>query len=366
MTNQEEISEKLNRIRSFMRKKDFSGVLLGTQHNFSWITCGGDNQIIHGNELGFVNMLVTAEKLYMITNNIEMPRVVEEETDGLPLDTVEFLWTEGDAGSEVKKVVGDGKVATDFNFSGATNEAENLSLLRVPLSRQELKRYRELANMCAEAMEGTMHTLKPGMTEYEIQGLIGGKLMAKGIYPVVLLVGTDERIFNFRHPMPTEKKLDKYCMVVICAQRWGLILSMTRLVHFGKIPAEIASKYEALHQVDMAYITASTPGNALKDVFTAGADEYKKQGYEGEQFKHYQGGTGGYLTREQGLDPGNGYVIGEGDVLAHNPTITGTKIEDSILVKSGSFDVITLTETWPARDISYNGVTVKRPEILVR
>jgi len=166
--------------------------------------------------------------------------------------------------------------------------------------------------------------------------------------------------------MPTEKKLDKYCMVVICAQRWGLVLSMTRLVHFGKIPAEISTRYDALHRVDMAYITASRPGAAIKDVFVAGAEEYEKHGFKGEELKHYQGGTGGYLTREQGLHPQSEYVIQEGEVIAHNPTITGTKIEDSILVKDDGFEVLTLSDSWPCREISYEGVTLKRPEILVR
>ncbi len=40
-------------------------------------------------------------------------------------------------------------------------------------------------------MDETMEAVEPGLTEYEIQGIIGGKLMAGGIYPVVLLVGTD-------------------------------------------------------------------------------------------------------------------------------------------------------------------------------
>jgi antitoxin VapB len=164
--------------------------------------------------------------------------------------------------------------------------------------------------------------------------------------------------------MPTEKRLEKYCMVVICAQRWGLILSMTRLIHFGSIPDEISSRYEALGQVDMAYITASRPGNGMGDVWKAGTGEYAKQGFEGEELKHYQGGTGGYLTREQGLHPKNAYVIQSGDIIAHNPTITGTKIEDSILVKDDGFEVLTLSDAWPSKEITYGGVTLTRPQIL--
>ncbi len=366
MTKQDELSGKLKRIRGFMQQNGYGGVLFGTQHNFSWLTGGGDNQIIHGNEMGFVNILVTAEEVSVITNNIEMPRVLAEETEGLELDKRELIWTAGGLEKAVHEIVGTDRLAADFAFSDGALEAERLSLLRIPLSQNEIARYRKLASLCSTAVEETMHEVEPGMNEFEIQGIIGGKLMAKGIYPVVLLVGTDERIFKFRHPMPTEKRLERYCMVVICAQRWGLILNMTRLVHFGEVPGEVASRYDALHQVDMAYIAASLPGNTLKDVFVAGKNEYAKQGFEGEELKHFQGGTCGYLTREQGLHPENGYVIQEGEIIAHNPTITGTKIEDSILVKDDGFEVLTLADSWPSREIPYGGVTLKRPEILVR
>ena len=366
MTGFEELEMKLGRMRGYMDEKGFNAVLLGTQHNFSWITGGGDNQIIHGNETGFVHVLVTGDKVYLITNNIEMPRVMAEEAAGLGFHPVEYLWTGGDVGKEVQKIVGKGKVAADHGFPGAVNAAQELSLLRVPLTEGETSRYRWLAEHCTVAMEQTMHVVEPEMDELEIQGLISGKLMARGIYPVVLLVGTDERIFNFRHPMPTEKKLEKYCMVVICAQRWGLVLNMTRLVHFGSIPHETASRYEALLQVDMAYIASSRPGNSMNDVWKAGSREYEKQGFKGEELKHYQGGTCGYLTREQGLHPAGAYVIQDGDIIAHNPTIAGTKIEDSILVTGNGFEVLTLSESWPSTEISYGSVTLRRPEILER
>jgi antitoxin VapB len=366
MKKKEELALKLTKLREFMKNNEYRGVLFGTQHNFSWLTGGGDNQIIHGSEIGFVNILVTPDDALLITNNIEMPRVVEEETEGLDFTKDKYPWTGSAVTESVRKVLGKGRLAADFPFADSINEAERLNLFRVPLTENEVYRYKTLAGMCRESMDETMHSVEPGMTEYEIQGTIGGKLMARGIYPVVLLVGTDERIFNFRHPMPTEKKLDKYCMVVICAQRWGLILSMTRLVHFGKLPEETLSRYEALQKVDMAYITSTKKGSSLKEVFEAGRKAYAEVGFRGEEEKHFQGGTCGYLAREQGLDPRNGYKIRDGEIFAHNPTITGTKIEDSIMVSGENFEVLTMSDNWPSKDVEYRGITLQRPEILIR
>jgi len=366
MTIEKELEIKLKKVRIFMDENGYGGVLFGAQPNFSWLTCGGDNQIIHGAEIGFVNILVTGDGLYIITNNIEMPRVLAEEVRVKRFKNLEYVWTENGLKKMVDELSGGRRIASDYSFPGAVNEGSSLGLLRVPLTEAEVERYRKLSRICADAMDETMSEIKPGMSEFEIQGVIGGKLLSKGVYPVVLLVGADERIFHFRHPMPTEKKLKRYCMVVICARRWGLILNMTRLVHFGVPPDEIKSRYQSLHRVDMAYITATKPGNTMNDVFLAGKKAYADEGFPGEEFKHFQGGTCGYLTREVGLSPGGRYVIQDGEIFAHNPTITGTKIEDSILVRGKKFEVLTLSDKWPSVEVEYGGVILRRPEILVR
>lgn len=101
-----EISIKLKRIRNFMKKNNYAGVLFLTQHNFSWITGGGDNSIIHGLEEGFVNALITKDKGFIVTNNIEMPRVVKEECEGLGLEALEYNWTEDNRQELIRDIIG--------------------------------------------------------------------------------------------------------------------------------------------------------------------------------------------------------------------------------------------------------------------
>ena len=258
MTTTQELESKLNRVRMFMDQQKHAAVYCKAQHNFSWFTCGGSDQIIHGYPEGFPGILVTFDDVFVVV----------------------------------------------------------------------------------------------------------AELLSRGVFPLVLLVGTDHRIFRFRHPKPTEKKLERYCVIVVCAERWGLILSMTRLFHFGKPPAEIAAKYDALLQVDLAYIRATREGNTLSQVFEAGRRMYREVGFSGEERMHYQGGTCGYLIREQDLEKDNRYVIQQGEIFAHNPTITGVSVEDSILLEKEGYRVLTLSESWPAREVEYGGTSVLRPEIL--
>ena len=56
------------------------------------------------------------------------------------------------------------------------------------------------------------------------------------IDPITLMSAADERVFRFRHPIPTEKQIDRYLMVSVNARKWGLIVSLTRFVHFGECP----------------------------------------------------------------------------------------------------------------------------------
>jgi antitoxin VapB len=59
------------------------------------------------------------------------------------------------------------------------------------------------------------------MSEVQISGLIAAQALDQGITPIMLLVGVDERIYRYRHPIPTQKQLERYAMLAICGRRWG-------------------------------------------------------------------------------------------------------------------------------------------------
>ena len=53
------------------------------------------------------------------------------------------------------------------------------------------------------------------------------------------MVGSDERLERYRHPLPTDHKIDNTVMMVICAKGYGLIANLTRIVHFGHMPVDL-------------------------------------------------------------------------------------------------------------------------------
>jgi antitoxin VapB len=155
-------------------------------------------------------------------------------------------------------------------------------------------------------------------------------------------------------------------MLVLCARDQGLIANITRLVHFGKLPEELKKKHQACLQVECALWNASLPGVEIRKPFQAGVREYARQGYRDEWEKHHQGGPCSYEARDYFAGPTERRKIQKNQGIAWNPSITGTKSEDTILVTDMGVELLTPTPNWPMLKVEYCGKTYLRPNILER
>jgi antitoxin VapB len=55
-----------------------------------------------------------------------------------------------------------------------------------------------------------------------------------------------------------------------------------------------------------------------------------------------------------------------GQAFAWNPSITGTKSEDTILIGRDQNEIITEMSDWPAIDVQVGDQTIRRPAIFER
>ena len=304
---------------------------------------------------------------WIVTNNIEAPRQADEEIGDLPIEVHQEMWHDEDREGMAKAVLGDARVASDGAWpAGSANEAKALARLRWQLLEPEIERYRWVGKETAVCLRETAQEIEPGMTEHEIAGLLGGKLLARGITPAVLLIATDERCYRYRHPIPTEKKLERHAMLVIGARRWGLGVSATRMVHFGEPDAELRRRHEAVCKVDACLIRETQVGAAVKDIFARAVEMYETTGYAEEWKLHHQGGATGYAPRDYRGGFGSEEVVLEGQAFAWNPSITGTKSEDTIIALGDRQDIISASGDWPILEIEYKGSVIGRPDLLVR
>jgi len=358
-----EIGIKEERIRKLLEENKSDGLLITLKYNFAWATGGKYNHVGLLTEVGATSLLITNSSSYIIASSIEAPRIEKEEVGVLGHYKLEvFPWYEPDEKLRIVEKITGGNFITDTPFGNA--KVVNLLPLRYPLTEDEVIRIKALGKSASLCMEDVCKAIIPGYTELEIAGMMSESLFSNGIYPSVLLVAGDERIFNFRHPIPTDNKVSRYAMVVICGMKDGLQVAVTRLVHFGKIDSDIRKKHNAVVRIDSILIHNTRVGNRWSDILAKGIKAYEDLGYPDEWKKHHQGGPTGYQSREFTVNPKTQGVVSKWQPVAWNPSITGTKSEDTILTGEESPEIITPAFDWPVVDVELEGVIYKRPDIL--
>jgi antitoxin VapB len=80
-------------------------------------------------------------------------------------------------------------------------------------------------------------------------------------------------------------------------------------------------------------------------------DAYAAVGFPGEELKHHQGGAIGYRAREWTAHPTSEEVVQPRQAFAWNPTIAGTKVEDTALLVDGAMQMITTSPDWPVIEL---------------
>jgi Xaa-Pro aminopeptidase len=358
-----ELEVKLGRIRDLLKQHAIDALLLQRVDNFAWATCGAASYVNWASSSGAASLLITASGRWILTDNIEAGRLQQEER--LQEQGWEFgvapWYEENQAVAELTRGL---TLAADGAYAGAADLSAALPPLRAALTSEEDSRFRRLGTLCAEAMDSAIRAVRPGMTEYQISGLLAREALSRGVQPIVNLIAVDERISRFRHPLPTDRQLESYAMLVLCGRMWGLICSLTRLVYFGRLPDTLRRRADAVAQVDAQFILASRPGQRLRDVLNKGIDAYRAAGFPGEWQRHHQGGLAGYAPREIVATPASDEEVVLGQAYAWNPSITGVKSEDTILVGNDGNEILTAIPGWPTIRAKVNGGSIERPGIL--
>ena len=303
-----------------------AAAFLTTRRNFAWLTAGGTGHVVQSSEASIAGVLVTREDAVVITQNIEVARLVDEELTGLGLEVVPVPWWEpGAVGAEVARRLASG----DHPALDADLEPE-LCLIRSVLSPLDRQRMTELGRLAGAAVGATLATIQPGMTEDDVVAGLLGRL--SGVRAPVVLAAADARIARFRHPLPGATPIRARLMLVLVAERGGLHVALTRFRELTTPSPDLARRIEAVGNVQAAMHAASRPGATFGDVFAAARSAYADAGFPDEWRDHHQGGSIGYQPRERVALPGDTTVIEAGMALAWNPSIAGVKAEDTIVI----------------------------------
>lgn len=369
----DEIKQKLELLNNFLDENNLDGMLFTQVRNVNWITGGLVNtQIVLNKDAGAASLLVMKSgKKYLICNGSESPRMMNEDLMDLGYELREYNWFEANPqkdvrGDIIKAVAGDGTIGSDTPFPGTVPAADEFEPLRYSLLPAEIKRYKWLGREVTEAVADVCEIIEPGMNEYEIEALTAASLKSRGILPTVLLIGVDRRIYNYRHALPSGAVLENYAMINVVAEKWGMPIAVTRFVHFGNPPDELMNKLKKTAVINAKYQRATVPGKDLAELFEEVKKWYADAGFEDEWKKHHQGGAIGYDDREYVIYPEIKQNVMDNQAFAWNPTITGAKVEETIIASKNGFDVITKSKNWPMIIVELDNKKYPQPGILIR
>lgn len=367
--NGSELQEKTGRLVKMLAAENLGGVLINSQTNFSWLT-GANNGIDQSRENGAASLLVRNDgKRFVLASRIEMPRILTEEISAEDFEPIEFGWEEEKGAPDflIKKASGlleNGETLGADLPLGAKVVEGAIARCRYQLTETEIERYRRLGKDAGTIIGDLAKSLEPGQTELEIARLAAAALAQKNIRPVVTLAAADERLQKFRHPVPTDKKWEKAVMIVVCARREGLIASLSRIVCAGKVPEELKQKTLACACISARLLSATKPGTTGAELYKIAADTYEAAGFAGEINLHHQGGATGYRTRDWVAHPSSNEVVRTNQAFAWNPSISGTKIEETCIVFGDQNEVVTTSPDWAQIAVEVNGRAYYSPDVL--
>ena len=329
MRQNREFTTKLDRLLGLLEREGLYAVYLKRQDNFAWLTCGGINYVAVG-DMGNCGLLVTLDGLHAVTTNIEAPRMREEEKlEEMGFSLHAGVWHDREFEERTLcAICGEKPLARDY---GPGNRYEDIQKLRFSLTPEEIERYQEGGAIVSRLVEETAAILRPGETEWSVTARVAARAREEGLEIMSLFCGSDERISRYRHAIATDKKICERVQMGGNMRYKGLVICLTRYLNFVPVKPELKKQYLDNVRIDCEMIAASAPGGTYQEPLLAGKRAYEALGYPGEFDLHHQGGPIGYIPRDYRVDFSHHGTIPENQAFCWNPSITGTKSEDTVI-----------------------------------
>jgi len=182
-----EFTVKLDRVRRWLEAERRDAVELTRYSWLAWLLGGAEARVLAAGERGSCAVRITRDRVVVVTNNIEAPRLREEEgLAGLPVEWEVHDWWLPPLLSQLV----DDHPPTRLRFS---------------LLPEEVARARGLSGDAREAIETVARSLEPGLTEHQIASRLAGQVTAHGMVPIGLFVAADERGKHYITGIPSPR-----------------------------------------------------------------------------------------------------------------------------------------------------------------
>ena len=340
-------ADRLARVRAEMAAKGIDSLILSVGHDLPYLTG------YHAMPLERLTLLVIPREgeATMLIPRLEAPRVVE-----MPSVFALLPWNETDdpiamahrvLGAARTVAVGDqmwSRFLVDLiAHRPATTWARSQAVMEALRSRKDAAEIEALAaaaaaadRVAAQLQSGQIRLV--GRTEAEVSADIGARLIAEGHDKVnfAIVAAGENAASPHHHP---GSRVIKHGEIVLCdfgGTMNGYCSDITRCVHIGEVPSDIADAYAVLHEAQAAGVRAGLLGSSCEGVDAAARGVIDAAGY-GEWFVHR---TGHGIGMEEHEDPymvkGNATAIEAGHAYSVEPGIYipgkwGMRLEDIVV-----------------------------------
>lgn len=362
--NPSEFARKVERIRRYLEENDFTGMLLCRRDNFSWLTTGGDSAIIETTEFGFGIIVVTRTKTYLTAQTMDAAWLMDLMLEGCDIEPVVLKWNEETREEKALELAGERPVS-DRELPGCECRFKDILKLHYPLTEADIEMYREWGRIYEEILAKVVDKVTPDMTELEVKKMAIAEYLKEDAYASIFLIGSGERLNRYRHPVPSDKQLEKVVLIHPGMRRYGQHCLITRMFCFGEAPEKLRKDYDFLNLLQAQTLSMCRPGVRLGDIIEARRQLVFESGYEKEWQLHYPGGFTEYYvgTAQWGID---NEPICENMCLDWYLTVTGAKVEELALIKNDGIELLSVNGFWPVKQYTYNGQTFELPDILIK
>jgi antitoxin VapB len=338
-------------------RDEFDGraLLLTTPASVSWRTGGLSDPIDVTASSDPVWVVDCDTGSALITNEIEAPRLQHDfRVTEWGWDVLTVPWFDDEA--RLTRACEYADVAPLALLSDAgvgDNIKDALTRARLVLSDDERDDLRDLGRVAGTALGAGMDAWRPGVTtDFDVASAISAALETEGSSAVCLIVGGDDRLRSFRHPLAVGDVVRDALMAVVVAKRAGLHVAATRLCT-RSADDEIVTLMKSLGSIHDQILETSLPGGTWGDTMIALALAYDDAGYREAWREHFQGGPIGFEQREFELAPSEidspfwSVERRAGTAVAWNPSLRGgAKIEETYLIGE-NLELLTATPSWP-------------------
>lgn len=357
-------AQKREKVRAWLREAELDGVIISRRDNFAWITCGGDSRVINCTEVGVGHLVVTRDKHYLVAYYMDSDRVLQDQVPGQGYEQVTLFWHEGDERLRALDLAGK-RVAADTPVPGTLFAGEAIMDLQWPLNELEVERSRWLGRSVGEILERVMRDVEPGMTEREIQHRLHGEIIQRGMDLEVPIVGSDERIYQYRHVLATDKPLQSYLLLGPVVRRWGLTALVSRSMHFGEPPEDVKQAFHCVSTIEGRIMAMLREGLPFAEILVHQKQWYDELGFPGGWNYHFQGGPTGYVLVDAARSL-TGKVVQMPQTYSWFTTARGAKVEELTLLTGNGVEIPSLGDHWPTVEVDTAAGPFEVPGMLIR